>query len=239
MTYDLFGNGKTVFKLNFATYGDFMGTGMAGYFNLLGPGGWMNFWWLDGNNDNKASYSELFWNDPNTYAPQRVINDAGQWIGDYDGNAGVNWGSFTPGATTLSPNAYKVDSGAGSSKTTEFLASVEQELFPDFGIGLDFTYRKYNNFSQDVPMTEAGVDRSQASYVVAGTVPSSISGIPSMGSAAGKSWYVLSPTTAYTPYQHHTLNSNYAGYWGLDLRFNKRLSNKWMLDGSVSYMDQK
>jgi len=77
-----------------------------------------------------------------------------------------------------------------------------------------------------------------ASYVVAGTVPSSIAGIPSMGSAAGKSWYVLSPTTAYTPYSHHVLDSSYAGYWGLDFRFTKRLSNKWMLDGSASYMDQ-
>jgi hypothetical protein len=238
LTYDLFGNGKTVFKLNFAMYGDFMGSGMAGYFNLLGPGGWMNFWWLDANNDGKANSNELYWNDPTTYAPQRVINDAGQWIGDYAGNAGTNWGSFTPGTTTLSPNAYKVDSNAGSSKTTEYLASVEQELFADFGLGLDFTYRHYNNFTQDVPMTEDGVDRSMASYVVAGTVPSSIAGIPSLGAAAGKPWYVLSPTTAYTPYYHHTLNSSYAGYWGLAFRFTKRLSHKWMLDGSASYMDQ-
>ena len=238
LTYDIFGNGKTIFKLNFAQYGDFMGTGMAGYFNLLGPGGWMNFWWLDANKDGKANYNELFWNDPTTYAPQRVINDAGQFIGDYAANAGVNWGSFTPGATTLSPNAYKVDSSAQSSKTTEYLASVEHELFADFGIGLDFTYRKYNNFSQDVPMTADGVDRSQASFVAAGTVPSNIPGIGSTGSAAGKTWYVLSPNTVYTPFTHHTAVSNYAGYWGLDFRFTKRLSNKWMLDGSASYMDQ-
>ncbi len=237
LTYDIFGNGKTTFKFNFAQYGDFMGTGMAGYFNLLGPGGWMNFWWIDANKNGKADFNELYWNDPNTYAPQRVINDAGQWIGDYAGNAGTNWGSFTPGATTLSPNAYKVDSNAGSSLTTEYLLSVEHELFADFGLGLDFTYRRYSDFSQVVPMTADGIDRSQASYVVAGTVPSSFNGTSTQG-AAGRSWYVLSPTTPYTPYSHYTGDSNYAAYWGVDFRFTKRLSNKWMLDGSFSFMNQ-
>ena len=237
LTYDLFGNGKTTFKLNFAQYGDFMGTGMSNYFNLLGTGGWMSFWWIDANHDNKAQFNELYWNDPNTYAPQRVISDSGQWMGDYAGNAGVNWGSFTPGVATLTANNYKVDSNAGSSKTTEYLVSVEHELFADFGLGLDFTYRRYDNFNQVVPMTADGVDRSMSSYVVAGTIPSSFAGISTQG-AAGRNWYVLSPTTPYTPYSHYTKDSNYSAYWGLDFRFTKRLSNKWMLDGSFSYMNQ-
>jgi hypothetical protein len=38
---------------------------------------------------------------------------------------------------------------------------------------------------------------------------------------------------------YQSLRGNYNTYWGIDLLFNKRLSDKWMLDGSVSYMDQR
>jgi hypothetical protein len=60
-----------------------------------------------------------------------------------------------------------------------------------------------------------------------------------LGEGAGKSYYYLNPGYGYTPYYAHVRNTNYQTFWGVDLIFNKRLSNKWMVDGSFSYMDQK
>ena len=238
VTYDLFGTGKTLLKLNFAMYGDFMGSGSASYlYNPLGTGGWMDFFWVDSNNDGKVNANEVFWNNPTTYAAQPLIVGGQVDPSIIDMNNGWNWGGFTPGGALGAPQ-YKVNTSAGSSKTTEYLATLEHELLTDFSLGLDFTYRHYNNFSWDVPYYPAtDTVRSKDSYVVAGQIPTSITGV-NLGAGGGRDYYLLKPGVAYTPYAYHTTNDNYYGYWGLDFVFNKRLSHNWMLDGSVSYMDQ-
>jgi hypothetical protein len=93
--------------------------------------------------------------------------------------------------------------------------------------------------------------RSKDDYVVAGTVPDFIDpdnagegpldGAPiSTADAAGRNWYVLKndPTTGYTDY-NYTTNDGYEdrsnSYYGIDLIWNKRYSNKWMLSGSFTY----
>lgn len=242
LTYDIFGTGKTLFKVNFAMYGDFMGTGAAYYFNPLGTYGWMNLWWFDaalqgGNGDGKVDPNEIFWNDPTTYAPQPVIVGGVFNTAIIAANEGVNWGGFDPSGALGAP-MFKVNKSAGSSRTTEYLATLEHELLTDFSLGLDFTYRHYNNFVWDVPYYPAtDTVQSKADYIVAGQVPTSIPGVD-LGAGGGRDYFLLKPGVAYTPFSFHTTNDNYLGYWGLDFVFNKRLSHNWMLDGSVSYMDQ-
>lgn len=87
--------------------------------------------------------------------------------------------------------------------------------------------------------------------MVAGTVPDFIvpdnagegpsEGAPiSTADAAGRNWYVLKddPTTDPTDYEY-TSNDGYEdrhnSYYGIDLIWNKRYSNKWMLSGSFTY----
>jgi hypothetical protein len=238
LTYDLFGTGKTLLKLNFAMYGDFMGTGSACYlFNPLGVGGWMHFYWLDSNGNGIANFNELYWEDPDTFYPYRLIDDAGNFnTGLIDSQYGYNWGGIDLSGS-VSNSIYTVDANAGSSRTTEYLATIEHELLTDFNIALDFTYRRYDHFTSNIQRSEDGVDRSSSDYVVAGQVPSTIPGVD-VGAGAGRDYYLLSPAAAYTPFRHHLRNQNYYGFWGLDLVFTKRLSNNWMIDGSVSYMDQ-
>jgi len=270
ITYDLFGTGKTVLKLSGAMYGDFMGTGSSAYlftpYNIpayLGAPGAPNlyFWWLDTNGDGIVQPNEVWGNDPNTYAPIPLLKASGSTYAvnpDFINATQFNqWWGFVPFSGEPTASGYTVNSNAGSSRTWELLFSIDHELMPDFSVGLDATYRKFNHFSWDVPYYWNGPlgDYSVGSepymlqssdYQWAGLIPSTISYTSGgqtynvdVGTGAGHNYYLLTLPYSGTPYAYHELNSNYQTFWGIDLTFNKRLSNKWMLDGSISYMDQR
>jgi hypothetical protein len=162
---------------------------------------------------------------------------------------GYWYGGFTPGSTTPGASRYFVDPNATSTRTYELLATVDHELLQDFSVSLSATYRKYNHFSWnpsyytngeygDYTIGGQSLIRDSSMYSVAGQVPTSYDGLD-FGAGAGLDYYLMTAGYGYTPYYLHTLNTNYETFWGVDLVFNKRLSNKWMLDGSLSYMDQK
>jgi hypothetical protein len=266
ITYDLFGTGKTILKLSASMYGDFMGTSSSNYlFNpygappYFGGGAQMYFWWRDANGDGKAQANELYGNDPTTYAPIPLIVD-GAVNPVYRDNTQFNqWWGFTPNSSTAGPSAYTVDPKAGSSRTWELLFTIDHELLPDFSVSLNATYRKYNHFSWDPayyadgPYGNYSIDGQNVILGPDASLPDSAATIPStitytddsgthtvsLGAGPGHTVYMLDPTYTGTPYSYHTLNTDYETYWGIDLSFNKRLSNKWMLDGSVSYQGQK
>jgi hypothetical protein len=271
ITYDLFGTGKTILKLSGAIYGDFMGTGSACY--LFAPygvfSGWADWYWLDGYNgvsggalnplgakDGIMQQSEMFVNDPDTYAPIPLFV-GGAVNPDYINNLqGYYWGGFVPGNTVPGASRYlRVDQNAASTRTQELLLSVDHELMADFSVGLNATWRKYDHFATNWSYYANGelgnyqvggenVIRDYSLYSLAGYIPdagtalNSLEGVD-LGEGAGKPYYYLNPGYGYTPYYAHVRNTNHQTFWGLDLVWNKRLSNKWMLDGSLSYMDQK
>ena len=257
ITYDLFGTGKTILKLSGSIYGDFMGTGsVTGMFNPYGAGGsYLYFWWLDSNGDGKIQANEIWGNDPATYAPipliaNGAVNPAWSGITQF-----IQWGGFTPYSSTITPQTpYTVEPNAGSSRTYELLFTADHELLPDFSVALDATYRKYNHFSWndayyangflgDYSIDGTNVALGPSAGLPDSTIPSSITDIHgntvNLGAGPGNTFYLLDSQFTGTPYTIHELMTNYETYWGIDLTFNKRLTNKWMLDGSVTYQDQK
>jgi len=266
LTYDIFGTGKTIFKLSGSMYGDFMGSGMGYLFVPYGVPPWlwmtgMGFWWLDGfegvedgtpiigTPDGMVQAGELLGHDPYTYEPMPLIVDGNinpDWA---DANYGIYYWGFEPYSTELLQSQYIIDPKATSNHTWEILATLEHELRTNLVVGLNFIWRKYDHFSWD-PMYftngELGDYRIDGQsvimdyncYDVVGQVPSSIPGVD-VGEGAGKNYYLRTADYIWSPYYYHTLNTNYSTYWGIDLLFNKRLSDKWMLNGSISYMDQR
>jgi hypothetical protein len=89
--------------------------------------------------------------------------------------------------------------------------------------------------------------RSQADYELGGTIPSVLTD-PATGKtvdprqAAGQPWYVLKyiAETGTTSYSKTVMMDpgRYDRYWGIDLVLNKRLSHKWMMNGSFTYQMQ-
>jgi len=247
LTYDLFGDGKTMAKASFGTYRQYMGSGFFGEFAPGGTGGWMDYWWTDnfsaygGNGDGIIDLDELYWTYPGNYTPSRVFNDAGNFIGDASAGDGWMYGGYdisNPQAS--STPRYTYDDNYPSQKTTEFIVTLEKEIMADFGAALDFSYRKNSQFGWYLLWDpETGEKESQAEYVQAGTVPTSIPGYD-LGEGAGKPYYLQAAGVGYRYYRYREERPDYyRDYMGLSLRFNKRLSNNWMLNGSATLQSNK
>jgi len=248
LTYDVTGDGKTIAKLSYANYAEYMGLGWAmSYFKPGGTGGWMDFWWFDaaslgGNADGIIDATELNWTYAGDYAPKQVFDAAGNWLVDPWDAYGYMWSGFdidNPQQTTAP--RYTVDD-VGPMRTHEAILTLERELLPDFGVALDFSYRYFYNFSWYKMWdgtTDASIE-SQAEYSQAvGTIPATVGG-NSTDEAAGLPYYLRK---AGVPYRYDRYMENQPDYhrtfWALEARFNKRLSNKWMFNGSLTYQDQR
>jgi hypothetical protein len=245
LTWDVSGDGKTIAKLSGAMYGGRMGSYYAYPWQRGGSGGWMNFWWQDKNANGAADLNELYWaNNDSARTLYPLYDGVGNFKGNWDAAYGFMWAGYDPNNPTETTDPfYTYDSNWSSDKTYEAIVSLEREIMPDFGVGLDFTWRKYNNFWVNWPYnTTLGGDLiTKNDYIPSPTViPTSVPGVD-VGEAGGKNIYVWREGVSYVDGWRvmNTPSDYYNTYWGLDLRWNKRLSNKWMLTGSFTYQNQK
>ena len=245
MTYDLTGDGKTIAKLSGAMYRDRMGSGSGYPWRLGGTGGWMRFYWHDADGSNTTSFNELYWADYSTSArpAYRAFDDSGNFLGNWDRDENLMWGGYdpdNPGATT--DPWYKVDPDWQGSNTYEIIASLERELMPDVMVGADFVWRKYNQWwtNRDYADEFGGRLLERTDYEPAPTtIPSSHPDVD-LGDAAGKPFYVWKAgiNDVYGWYVTNTPSDYYDTYMGFTVRFNKRLSNRWMFNANASYQSQ-
>jgi hypothetical protein len=254
VTYDIFGDGKTIVKAAYTLYpgGDL---GLA-YTTPFGAGGRLRFWWADGygygdnvdgaNIDGVATLDELYWA---SYTSARTayhaFDEEGAFVGDTVREKGYMYSDFTWGSTALSDSRSLIDlANWKPSQTHEFNLSLEREIFQDFGMSLSFTWKRMGRFSWS-PAYYPDTDhlRSKDDYLIAGYIPDTLPDGSDPGEAAGKPWYLLTGDAngEYTDYSKTVMmdpgRKNI--YWGLDLVFTKRLSNRWMMNGSVTYQDQR
>lgn len=244
-TWDVTGDGKTIAKLSMSQYGDFMGTGVGGRWRPGGASGWMNTYWLDANRDGNANFTELWWYNTSNYAPYRIFDDAGNFTGDWSDAAGWFWGGYDyQNPASLTKPYQSTAKGSGSTRTNEIMMTLDRELFADFSVSLIGTYRKYDKFSWALKYfgtdsTITDID-NQSWYKSAGKPPANIPGLGDTGDSKNYEWYYtdIGPSQ-YSPYsQVQERPDYYQDYFGVDLLFNKRLSNKWMLDANFTWQKQ-
>lgn len=242
LTWDVTGDGKTLAKLSFAKYGDYMGTDEAGRWTPSGSDGFLQFWWMD-NGDGIVDYRELFWHKLANYSPYRVFDDAGSFIGNWEDAAGTFWGSYdykNPGKLGLVPYE-SIDSNAGSARTLEYLLTLERELFADFAVVINAQYRRYDNYNWALkyfPVT--GVFANQDWYKSAGNLPANIPGLGDTKDAKNHAWYYTTTEgTDYSPWTWVKKRPDfYHDYYGVDFIFRKRLSKGWMVDGNFTWQKE-
>ena len=240
LTWDVQGNNKTIAKLSFAQYGDYMWTKISDMFNPLGTTGYIDFWWLDDNKNSITDLTELYWHDLNTYIPYKVFDSNGNFLGAFDKMQNLMWGDYDPAnPTKTTAPSTTVDKNAGSSRVQEAIVTLEREIIPDFGVSLSLSYRKYDRFNWTLPyFPDTGKIQSQSDFIKAGTVPNNVGGYDT-GEAAGRPYYLLSADYGRTSYKIYTRqNDRNNKYYGLTMVFNKRLSHKWMVNGSFSLENQ-
>ena len=120
MTYDLFGDGKTIIRGNFSIYADQMGAWVPTYTNPLG---WreVDYEWTDLNGDNSVQANEL---------------GAMTWYG------GVN--PYAAPGTDPFDNGVRFDSDLSAPMTYEFILGAEREVMPNLSIAATYIYRYFS-----------------------------------------------------------------------------------------------
>ncbi|MBN2206151.1 MAG: hypothetical protein JW742_01995, partial [Candidatus Aminicenantes bacterium] len=120
------------------------------------------------------------------------------------------------------------------------LLSVEREILPDLGVALDLSYRKFDHFNWTLAYDpETGDKADKDEYFQVGTIPGTI-GPYSTGDAAGKPYYMLKAGVGSRFYRIYERQPDYyRDFMGAEVRLTKRLSNKWMLDASFTFQNQK
>ncbi|HSQ79238.1 MAG TPA: hypothetical protein VLN41_01460, partial [Candidatus Bathyarchaeia archaeon] len=181
--------------------------------------------------------------------PYHAFDTAGAFVGNTDREYGYMYSGCTLGETNLAASHSSVDLNNWKTDLThEFNISIEHELAQDFGISLSFNWKRMGRFSWTLDYyPELDHVRSKDDYIVGGYVPETLTNgegasFPT-GDAGGRPWYVLtgeaqglytdySRTVMMDPKRHNT-------YWGLDFVWTKRLSHRWMANGSITYQDQR
>ncbi len=220
LTYALGAERKTLLRASYSRFADQLGQGTASFLNPLGGPGYAYF----------AT--------SNTGTPNVTLGQLGGSLG-FSGN--VN--PFTGGL--LQSNA--LDSGLSAPKTDELLLGIEHALLPEFVVGVNLTYRKITDILQQDLLVFDGVGSAysaanintvgrratRADYIQGGT----ITGTLPNGTTYNRPFYVIRPGLETREGRFLFNGDDEQTYKGASVVFNKRLANRWMLRGNVTYSD--
>ena len=222
MTYSLGAEKKTLLRASYSRFADQLGTATAGFLNPL------------------AATSYRYFLSSNNGGPVLRPGDLGPEIAPPSGN--VNPITLQP----LQSNA--VSSHLNAPVTDEVLLGAEHALLADFVVGLNLTYRKSHNLLEAERLVFDTDNPYDAAY------------LGSVGREHQRSDYVEADPITVTAPDGHTYTVHYfelrpgvstrngfllrngdrsQEFKGASLTFDKRLSNRWMMRGNVSWQDWK
>lgn len=198
LTYDLTGDGRTIARASWSLYGAQMN---AGAFDSQNPLGYReaDYDWFDLNNNSQVDPGEL-----------------GGLLWTSSG-----WDPSNPAAAT-----QNTISKTSSPKNMEFIAGLERELSRNFGVGVNFIYRRNSDFTWAIRKGDNAPGLwAPATQNVGGT----------QGTIT-----VWEPTAARNPYTDYQQRPDYSTtFMGGELFLTKRLSDKWMANASLALSNPK
>ncbi len=219
LSYVLGAERKTLLRASYSRFADQLGTGTAGFLNPLGGLGYRYF--LTTNNGGPTL-------------------ERGE-LGPEAGSPSANVNPFT-----LQPlQSFAVDANLSAPLTDEVLLGVEHALRPELVVGLNLTYRQLTNlleaerlvFDADDPFApgllgSVGRVHRRSDYVERTTTGTS----PDGRSYTVHYWELVDGVTTRNGFRLEN-GDREQEFLGASLTFNKRLSNRWMMRGNVSWQD--
>jgi hypothetical protein len=207
-TFDLTGDGKTIFRGNLARYGGQQGTWPA--------------YRISASSDAEATY---YWNDKN--GDDQVTTD--ELIG-YPLDGIIDFVGFDPWDPTRydSPNAF--DPELKSELTDEIFLGLEREVFADFSLSANFIFRYNHRFIWD-PYYDKETGWIQQQSDMVGPYSGSIT---HGGVTYDYEYWALN---RYRPSGYYLTNrpDYHENYRSFDIIATKRFSHRWMLSASFTY----
>ena len=220
LTYALGAERRTLLRASYSRFADQLGTGTAGWLNPLGGLGYRYFY---------------------------TTNAGGPTLepGELGFEAGTPSGNVNP--ITLQPlQSFAVDSDLSAPITDELLLGVEHALRPEFVVGLNLSARRYTNtleaerlvFDTDDPyaagfLGSVGRVHRASDYVPVTSDPF----VAPDGRTYTVNYWELRPGVSTRNGFRLENGDREQEFLGAALTFNKRLANRWMMRGNVSWQD--
>lgn len=216
VTYALGAQKTTLLRASYARYADQLGGSTATWDNPNGAIQGLRFNWTDLDHDNNVDPGEL-------------------------GSLRRTLGGFDPACPGCASSANIIDPDLKNTKTDELSFGVEQQIVPEFVVGLNYTYRHRDEY---IWSPYKGVTSASYDTVLRGDpadLGSGLVGVDKFGN-------IIGPVTVYTG----TLPDDFDGgqfvtnrpdytttFHGVSLELNKRLANRWMAHASVGWGSNK
>ena len=234
LTYALGAERKTLLRASYSRFADQLGTGIATWTNPI------------------LSYSyAYFYTSPGTSGNGQNLGRGN--VFDLNGDGQINLDDALGFSANYNPNnnsvlgSNTVDPNLDPQMTDELLLSVEHALLPEFVVGLNFTYRIISDILEADNLVFDGDDPFSAQNVLStgrrarrdDFVPTTVTrtnGLPN-GESYSYTYYSLRDGVSSRGGLHLFNGDREQEYIGGALTFNKRLANRWMLRGNVSFSD--
>ncbi|HEV8581498.1 MAG TPA: TonB-dependent receptor [Thermoanaerobaculia bacterium] len=219
LTYGIGAERKTLLRASYSRFADQLGTATAGFLNPLGGIGYRYFI------------------TSNAGGPTLERDEIGPEVAPPSPN--VN-------PFTLEPlQSFAVDPDLSAPVTDELLLGVEHALLPEFVVGLNLSARRYTNtleaerlvFDADDPfapdlLNSVGRVHRRSDYVENTVTVTS----PDGRTRTVHYWELAPGVTTRNGFRLEN-GDREQEFLGAALTFNKRLSNRWMMRGNVSWQD--
>jgi hypothetical protein len=206
--YDLFGDGKTAVKAHFARYYEPVWSAKYNAAQIFGANS-INYYWYDDNGNELMDLPGV-----DRYKPSSIPNQDPEFSYYID--------DLKP------PHMY------------EIIAGVEHELMQDFRLGLQFVYKINKNIVEDIDLNngydETATDENGLIWLPYNFTDPGFDGeFGTEDDNAGMTVYGLRDDRPIPTWGGINPPEAKRTYWAGILTFDKRMSNNWMLKGSILY----
>ncbi len=225
VVYDLFGDGRTAVKASFSRYYEPIWSAKYNASNIL-SGTAMNWYWYDANSNGFMDLPTPDGRYGSPADPQYLDPDGDYYrLTSYD---------------VQDPNyKYYIDD-LKAPYMHEFMVGIEHELVKDFRLGLQFIYKVNKNLVEDVDKYNgydptAVDDQGRPIWLPYDFIDPGWDG--EWGTADDQNMTVYGLADYALTRTYHGINPPEAKrqYTALVLSFDKRMSNRWQLQGSILY----
>ena len=152
--------------------------------------------------------------------PPEAYTDKHAYFWDPIGNEWIHW------YTVEHENLYSLDPDIKHPYMNQFTFGIEREMFKDASFSATFIYRKWENI---VGPIDTVANYEPNNITIPGFGNETVYGQTNVGEHA---YFLTNITKDSSPW---IMLDPYRKYWGIELLFNKRFSNKWQLLASYVY----